>query len=217
MVQMRVIAFAGPKSCGKDTAAKRLLARNALAGTTIFQQVNFADPLKAACGLIFGFTQNEMFDADLKEVPLNRWPYKTPREVLQNVGQLFRTMYAQDIWVKAWQRRIQATTAACIVVTDLRHEEELDLLKQMGAKIIYVANDRVEALRAKGIAENDPMWTDFSEAFARVMRSQADLEIPNNKDLPELYQHVDQALSRLFGSPSEWSEVTIKAGKSQNL
>lgn len=207
---MRILVFAGPKGCGKDTAARYLLARNSLLKRKLFKQLNFADTLKLALELIFGFTPQELNDANLKEVALDRWPHKSPREVMQNVANLFRTMYSPDIWVRAWKRKLMllADESSCIIVTDLRHPEELEELRLLGAKIIYVENARVEAARQQGRDSGDPLWSDSSEAFADLMREEADAIVQNDgESLQLLFDRVHQTVLSLFGDWKDWQEL----------
>lgn len=206
---MRIIAFAGPKGCGKDTAARHLLARNSILAASLFQQVNFADPLKAACGMIFGFTQAEMYDPVLKEVVVDRFPYKSPREVLQNVAKLFRTMYDPAIWVYAWERKVKQLTVPAILVTDLRHVEELETLKAMGATIYYVMKPDVEEARKRGIHKGDPLWTDPSEAYADVLKAEANAVIQNDGTLDQLYSNVAAQVQADFGDIALWPEAFL--------
>jgi hypothetical protein len=104
---MRVIVFTGPKTCGKDTAARFLLARNSLFKANLFEQHNFADPLKNACGAIFGFSQTEMTEMPFKEQPLQRWPFGIPREHVIKVAKMFRTFYGGDIFARRWEEIIK--------------------------------------------------------------------------------------------------------------
>lgn len=206
---MRIVAFAGPKGSGKDTAAKYLLARNSLLKANLFGQQNFADPMKLACSLCFGLTQAEMYDPPLKEVMLDRWPYKCPRDLMQSFANLMRTMYAPDIWVKAWERRVRLVNPGCIVVTDLRFQEEYDVLKALGAKIVYVHNPRVEAIRAEGILNNDPLWCDSSEALAPFLRKVADAELQNDgASLDILHTQVHEVMLTVLPDWNEWQELT---------
>lgn len=212
---MKLIVFCGPKGSGKDTAARYLLNQNppppnvGMSGMKIppplFQKLNFADPLKTSCGLIFGLTDAEMNDPGLKERVLDRWPFKTPRELMQNVAHLFRTMYAPDIWVRAWERRLRDTHSRCIVVTDLRHQEELDLLTKLGAQIFYIDNPVVEAARAQGIERGEKLWTDPSEAMAPVLKSIATAVIPNSGTLDELAAATLLAAKGTAGDWTTWN------------
>ncbi|UTC29948.1 deoxynucleotide monophosphate kinase [Brevundimonas phage vB_BpoS-StAshley] len=207
---MRIIAFAGPKSCGKDTAARYLLARNSLLKNQLFRQLNFAETLKLTLELMFGYTPAELNDAALKEVMIDRWPAKTPRDIMQNFANLMRTMYAQDIFVRAWVRKamLLGSDKNCILVTDLRHPEELEKLRELGAKIIYVDNPKVEAERVAGRAAGDPLWSDSSEAFSDLMRQEADAVVYNDGEgFQRLYDHVHQAVLQLYGDWKDWQEL----------
>ena len=212
---MRIICFTGPKGSGKDTAARYLLNQNPeLSFHQIFQQINFADPLKKACGLIFGFTDLEMSDALLKEKVMDRYPHKSPREVLQHVANTMRTLYSPDIWVQAWQRRLPTMEAECLVCTDLRHPEELDLLRQYKAKIVYVENPAVSQaqrdaqLQAKGdLSIHDTstkLWNDPSESFYPLMRLNSDAVITNDGTITELHQQVDTVAKGFYGDWNSW-------------
>lgn len=202
--QQRIIAFCGPKGSGKDSAAQYLLARNSLYTSSLFQRHNFADPLKAACCWIFGVTHEEVNDAVLKETPLDRWPFKTPRELLQHVAKLFRTLYSQDIWVRSWVRSAPHIYTQCIVVTDLRHQEEVDELLSRNAKIVYVHNRRVEQLRLDGIKNGDPLWSDASEAMCPVLKDIAHTVVENNGSFDELHTQVAHIAKAFFGDWDTW-------------
>src|SRR5690349_14538699 len=107
----KIIAFAGPKTAGKDTAAKYLLDRNVLAmGLNVpspFALVNFADAVKQVCQSTFGLTQQEMYEMPWKEQPLNRWPYKSPRIIMQTVAQMFRAHFGGSVWAFRWRDRVK--------------------------------------------------------------------------------------------------------------
>lgn len=207
---MRIIAFAGPKSAGKDTAARYLFARDSLLRSQMFKHMNFADTLKQALETLFGFTQAELNDPNLKEVEVNRWPYKSPRHLMQNFANLMRTMYDPKIFVIRWLTRVKLLgTEGCIVVTDLRHPEELEALQELGAKIFYIHNPVVEEARRIGRESGDPLWSDSSEEFADLVRKHADEIIENDGvNLTALYDNVHQAVMRQFGDWKEWQELT---------
>lgn len=211
---MKIIAFAGSKMAGKDTAARFLLARNSVLKTGLFEHVNFADTLKEVVGAVFGYSHDELYVPELKEVVVDRWPNQAPRTVLQNVANTFRTMYAGDIWVRAWLRKVPKLTADCVLITDLRHIEELEALRELGAKIIFIDNPKIAALRAKGIEVGDPMWTDSSEAFTDALRLEADAIIQNDADLNTLYSRTMHAVQHMFPEWQFWEEpINTNASK----
>lgn len=212
---MRIIAFSGPKSSGKDTAARTLLGLNLIEGRLLFQQMNFADPLKAACKNVFGLTDQEMNDPQMKEKVLDRWPYKSPRELMQHFALNCRTIYGPDIWVQRWIQRLPEITAPCIIVTDLRHPEELVIKMDYQAKIVYVQNDSVEQVmrEAQLAATSAPdqqgqgernHWKDPSESFYDMMRVQADTTVLNNGTIDALHNQVQLKIIELLGSWKDW-------------
>lgn len=201
---MRILAFCGPKSSGKDTAATYLLARNSLLNEKLFEQMNFADPLKSAVQSIFGVTYKELNEMPFKEQLLDRWPYLIPREVLQNMAKQMRTFYGPDVFARRWGERIKQATAACVVCTDLRHLEELDLMEQLGATIIYVENARVEKEMVDGRANGDPLWSDVSESHYALLKARAHRIIPNDRGINDLHEMCDKAVKETLGDWTMW-------------
>lgn len=215
---MRLIAFAGPKGSGKDTAARTLLQRNTTVKADIFAHCNFADPLKMTCALLFGLTNAEMYDSILKEKVLDRWPHQAPRNLMTNVARTMRAMYGGDIFARAWDRKIRNVQAGCIVVTDLRHEEEYAKLREYGARIYYVDNPDIETKRLEGIASGNPMWCDPSEAFTPFLKHAADAIIPNDgRSLEALSQAVQTQFERDFMDHAEWAEIPKNLDLTQGL
>ena len=120
-----IVAFCGGKGHGKSTAMKVLVD----AGYT---PVNFADPLKAACAIIFGLTEEEMEDEVIKETPLTRWPYLSPRAIMQKVGtDLFRD-WLPETWTQAYDRRVDEVLAAGgkVATSDTRFGNEVPSIKK---------------------------------------------------------------------------------------
>lgn len=130
MTQRKIFGITGLKGAGKDTAGHAILDK--IGGT----QINFADPLKQICGVVFGLTAAEMSDPVLKETILSRWPYESPRKILQTVGIMFREAYP-GVWTNKW-RRTTWELDSNIVVTDYRFADEAGILKQEDAVLIKV-------------------------------------------------------------------------------
>ena len=116
-----LVFIKGPKGHGKSTAAQALIADG-------WTSISFAAPLKAACALIFGLTEEEMEDAVIKETPLTRWPYLSPRRIMQHVGtDLFRN-WLDETWIRAFDRAKREAFAAGrnVVCPDLRFPNEAE-------------------------------------------------------------------------------------------
>lgn len=119
-----LVAFCGGKGHGKTTATQVLIE----AGYT---PVNFADPLKEACKSIYGLTDFEMEDAVVKETPLKRWPFLSPRQIMQHVGtDLFRN-WLPETWANAYDIRVTPLLAAGkkVVTSDTRFLNEVPRIK----------------------------------------------------------------------------------------
>lgn len=137
---MQVIGFTGLRGHGKSTAAEALVRKHG------FVHINFADPLREVCHLVYGVTYEEMLDPVLKEQPLERWPHKSPRELLQKIGtDMFRD-YIPDTWVQSWRNKVEQIVvdgaAGGVVVSDCRFLNEAAVLKSIGGTLIKIEDPR---------------------------------------------------------------------------
>ena len=134
-----IIAFTGLRGHGKTTAAEALIE------TYGYAHVNFADPVRDVCHRVYGVTYIEMLDADLKEKVLDRYPFKSPRALLQRIGtEMFRG-YLDDTWVRAFERTaldLLRGGAPGIVCSDCRFLNEAAMLRTMGATLIKITDPR---------------------------------------------------------------------------
>ena len=125
-----IIGLTGHAGSGKDTAANHLCTRYG------FTRLSFAGPLKQVCSIVFGLTELEMSDRVLKERPLDRYPYFTPRQIMQKVGtECFRRNF-EGVWLEAFKRRV----AGCplVVVPDVRFPDEAKLIRELDGRIIRI-------------------------------------------------------------------------------
>lgn len=140
-----LIGLVGFIGSGKDTVAKMFVEKGC-------HQDSFASPLKDVCSAIFGWdrtllTGDTIESRDFRETPDMYWTKKlgianfTPRLALQLMGtEVMRNHFNEDIWLSSLEYRImkQHASAPCTVISDARFTNELDLIKQMGGKIIWV-------------------------------------------------------------------------------
>src|SRR5690606_27707081 len=78
----RFIGLAAPARSGKDTVANMLLEHDNVAAYAL------ADPLKAACQVLFGLTDEEAWGDDHKELPFDIWG-RSPRQFFKRVGSVW--------------------------------------------------------------------------------------------------------------------------------
>lgn len=174
---MRLIGICGKKRHGKDTVAQ-ILKKNYGYGIH-----HFADPLKEACSLIFGFTDEQLNGAD-KEAIDGFWK-TTPRNIMQVVGtELFRDELPKyvdgignDIWLKSFIKRYDDTKR--VVIADVRFENEYNWIKSAGGIVIKVQrvslNDKDmhasenTSLPADFVITNDGTIGDLEVEVERIM------------------------------------------------
>lgn len=190
----RVIAFTGPKTCGKDAAASFILRRPRT------EKIAYAAAVKDVCTRMFDFSHARMHDASWKEAPMEEWPFECSRFHMQKVAKMFRQHYGPDVWVKIWERAAALSLADTIVVTDLRHVEELDSLHALKADIVYIHRDVAERELLLAQQRGDRLALDPSEASYAAMRKASNYTIYNNHSLDVLEEAVEEVWSRTYES-----------------
>lgn len=138
----RLIAIAGHKGAGKDTAAGVLTMQG-------YQNAKFAAPMKAMLATLLmarGVPQPEiyaMLEGDLKEKPHPKLNGRTPRHALQTIGTEWgRNLMAQTFWIDAFGDMVRASlgdaTVPGLVVTDCRFHNEVAAIHDLGGIVIRV-------------------------------------------------------------------------------
>lgn len=162
-----IVGITGKKGHGKTTAARALMEDG-------FEHICFADPLKQVAAIVYGLTEDEMTILALKEKPLDRWPYKSPRELLQYIGtEMFRA-YLPETWTKAFERRCEPFDK--VVCSDLRFLNEAECLRIMQTPPeqldLFETWTDVVVLRVV-----DPRWaTDGDEDSTKLHSSETEMD-----------------------------------------
>ena len=202
-----IIGITGFIGSGKDTVAKMFVERGCV-------QDSFASPVKDVCASIFGWDR-DMLEGDTvesrdsRETPDLFWSKKlgvpnfTPRLALQLIGtDVLRNHFAPDIWINSLEYRIrkQNNNAPCTVISDARFRNELDLIKSMGGKIIWVQRGELpEWFETASQAHNNVVsrkimqtkYRDVHESEWNWAGYPVDYVIKNNGTLEELSKQVD--------------------------
>ena len=182
-----IIGFIGKKRSGKDTCADYVCENYS------FSKYSFAYPLKEACKIIFGWT-NDHVNGILKEIVDNRWGV-SPRQALQTIGTElmqyefgkyrpnFKDKIGRSIWVKKFEfyykdyyKRNGKNLNVCIA--DVRFEHEIKAIKKLGGTLIKVVRP---ALSYKDIHESE-----------NIDHLKYDICINNAKDITNLYEILDK-------------------------
>lgn len=181
----RIIAIAGHKRSGKSTVAAHLRDRYG------FQVIALADPIKAACREIFGWT-TEHTDGALKETIDERYGL-SPRQAMQHLGTEWGQFglsgafprFAERTERGLWVRRLLAGISGDVVVPDVRFLHEAGALGERGAVIWRICRPDCRG--------------DAHASEAEVDRIAADAEIENCGTLADLLARVDELM--LKGNP----------------
>jgi hypothetical protein len=148
-----IIGFTGAIGAGKTTAALRLVESHG------FTRVRFAGPLKAMLRG-FGLT-DEQIDGNEKEKPCAVLGGCTPRYAMQTLGTEWgRELIHPDLWVNAWAR--EAVKYSHIVVDDVRHQNEIDAIKQVGGIILRVFRPGAASRAGEHSSETESLPFDYS-------------------------------------------------------
>jgi len=137
-----VIGLVGFIGSGKNTVAETLMVNG-------YQKDSFAAPLKDAVAQIFSWDRNMLEGSTTesrqwREQPdaywSNSFKYEvTPRLVLQQFGtESMRNVFHQDIWVKSLVRRIETSPYQKFVVSDVRFQNEVQAIHDLGGVIVRV-------------------------------------------------------------------------------
>lgn len=177
----KIIAFCYKARSGKDAACQYL---NKNYG---FKQIAFADPLKAACREVFGFTSEQLY-GNLKEVVDPYWN-TTPRKVLQTVGtELFRDRFDPDIWIKATFKKILSNPNYFDwAISDCRFINEALAVKANGGILVKLTRqgsqiNGVQNHRSENHLDSFHDW---------------DYVIDNNGSLDDFYRKLDNLMEIL--------------------
>lgn len=204
---MRVVAFSGPKYCGKDTAAKGLFKLNEGHRAALFRRAPFAEGVKNVCKEVFGYTDELFEDPVLKERKTDFFPFIEPRWPLMDVANWMRDKYGGDVWVRRWERVAQAVDKdwGCHVITDHRFPEELEMLQRLDALIIYVyRTEAEEALKLKR-ESGDAMALNVSESHYDLIRENATHIVNNDGTIAHLHNEVQLIVRGKYRYWNEWN------------
>jgi hypothetical protein len=128
------IGLVGYKGAGKNLAAE--LIRKELPS---YHVAAFADPLREVCQCIFGLSEAELHDRELKEEKLDRYPFQSPREIMQRLGTESIRTYWPEAWIEAWKRRTEGCPNT--ITTDVRFNNEADAIRARGGFLIRIVRE----------------------------------------------------------------------------
>lgn len=201
-----IIGILGLKGSGKDTIGNYLIENYN------FKKLAYADSLKDAICCIFGWDR-EMMEGSTTESRLWREeidPYwgVSPRQMMQKIGtDLFRKHFSDDVWIKSLKLKLQKIKTN-VVITDCRFDNEINLIKELGGKVIMVErmfpNWKVitssyrNGIITKARAETELLKTGIHESEWRCyLYDNIDFYVDNSGSIEELYEVVDKIIYKV--------------------
>lgn len=194
--ELIVIGVTGRKRSGKDTVGRYLVDNYG------FVRVAYADALKEACKIIFGFSDDQVYGDVLKEIEDEYWKH-SPREVLQKVGtELFRDRLPQicnnisnDIWIRSVDRQIQNLRKkgyTRFVITDVRFPNELEFIAKYKGQSWKVQRPGIVFDSSIPVHASEALIDDFN----------CDHIFVNDGTLEDLFDIVDVVMDKIIDPDS---------------
>lgn len=133
----KIIALTGAKGCGKDTTAQILHDAYHISGERRVRPIAFADPIKYEIMRIFCLPIIADYDAFKRSTLNYNGRSIEGRQVVREIGMMMRK-YDVNQFVQYVDDKIQQDKEAIWVLTDLRFDNELIHLQNLGAKIVKI-------------------------------------------------------------------------------
>lgn len=154
-----IIGLVGFQGSGKDTVGGIIKEQYPL-----FQVTSFAKPIKSSLCSMFGWKPQMMegLTADSRvwrEQPDAFWSKHlqrtvTPRGMMREFGtELVRNQLDQNFWTLSMQKRLENSNKS-FVITDVRFLNEIDMIRSIGGKIIWVRRDPLPSYYQQALWHN---------------------------------------------------------------
>lgn len=212
-----LIGICGFKSSGKDTTAHILTNHYG------FNKLSFASALKDVIAILFNWSREKLEgitpeDRAWRECVDPWWssalgvPHFSPRRALEQFGDIFRGSFHEQIFVCALERKLidLMQQNKNIVITDCRFENEIQLIKKYGGKIVHIYREPMPSwfFKIANYDENDNLnmntnnpssnltWTESCELLTmhvsetKWMRQKPDFILSNNSSITDFEQQI---------------------------
>jgi hypothetical protein len=176
-----IIGICGKMGCGKTTAANLVVK---MLGDR-WQRAAFADRLKQIVAVFGGVPLSTLY-TDSGKGAFCKLANRTYGQLLQDVGLLFREKFNPNVWIEA----CLVNRGFCLVVEDVRFENELEEIHKRGGLVIKIVRTK-SPIGASTIAGRDPNHP----SETTVDKMTCDWTIQNDGSLMELAHMLKVALS----------------------
>ena len=181
-----IIGIVGKKGSGKDTVADFICDKYN------FKKISFADPIKEALKIIFGWNDSYLY-TEKKNIVDDNYGV-SPRKAMQTLGtdwgqtilcdagEDFLKTTGRNLWVKRTLKNISIFDN--IIISDVRFLHEAEAIEKEGGFLIKITRELASF--------------DSHKSEAEVDKIKNCVEIFNNYDLNTLFKNIDKVYSSLF-------------------
>jgi len=201
-----IIGIHGHARVGKDTLGGYLIEHFKARYRREFVQAAFATQLKNMCKEHFNLTDDQLWGDKKEELDkryykpispnscglgLSKLPsrYWTAREIMQEVGSFYRRIY-YDFWVKDLDDYLINNNIKDAIITDVRHINECEYVKNNNGVLIRVLRECVEEIHGMRHESETSLDDKPIEYF--------DIEINNASTLDDLYNAAEETASAIL-------------------
>lgn len=175
---IRLFGITGKKFSGKSTLASMICMEDGAI------EKAFANSLKEICSILYSVSINHFHDPLLKEKKLEGFN-KSPREMMQKVGTIFRDEKddnEDNMWIRRMRMEITNMMSEgkrkVIVISDVRYPDEARMVRDFGGIIIRIIGNHtpgdlyedkhssetmMEAIAVDKIVHNDGSKSDLKK------------------------------------------------------
>jgi hypothetical protein len=199
-METRIIGVVGFIGSGKGTVGDYLVNAHG------FTSASFAHSLKDAAAAIFGWPRdllegNTLESRGWREVPCPYWSSKmgkpiTPRWVLQYLGtDVMRDHFIDNIWIWSLEKKLSEHHGPT-VITDVRFPNEIEVIKNLGGKLIWVRRHPEPEWAAMAMADPDRMSlrSDVHPSEYKWLNAADYTVVWNDGTLKDLQDRIDDLL-----------------------
>ncbi len=209
-----LIGVSGKARSGKDTFATMLAKALQKQTGQAYVLMAYAHELKIRVQKDFDLSYEQLWgnekEIEDKRYVQGRWSsnpdkkvYWTPREIMQSYGQFFRTIH-YDFWVEELFRIVKEKEFENVIVTDVRHINEVDAVVDRGGYHVRVTRQEDENVHNR----------EHISETALDDEHRVDFTVMNRGTLEDLAKSAEDVVRFLVDSEKAFDKLNINKKES---
>lgn len=152
-MKAQIVGLHGPAGSGKSYCATMFIEQG-------FRRIKFADPLKRMVRTLLedagvpSYSTDAYIEGDKKELPTTLLSGRSPRVVMQTLGEWGRSLHP-DFWVDLALAQVNeyVTAGRSVVIDDCRYPNEAEAIIGSGGEVVLIEGRRHTVPVPKHISE----------------------------------------------------------------